>query len=44
MALRVLRAELPPVLVLPLAAVPASMFLMIMGKKALRLCTHSTAA
>jgi hypothetical protein len=32
------------VLVLPAAAVPASMFLMMMGMKAFRLCTHSTAA
>lgn len=43
MALRVLVAESPPVLVLPVAAVPASMFLMMMGRKAFKLCTHSTA-
>lgn len=44
MALRVLMAELPPVLVLPTAAVPANIFLMIIGMKAFKLWTHSTAA
>lgn len=43
-ACRVLTEDVPPLLVLPVSAVPANMFLMMIGIHVLRLQTHSTAA